>query len=146
MWYRIKQWFKGFMSGRHGADQLSMALLWTGLILYLIGAIVGGIAGSPVFALIGLLFNAVGFASYAFTIYRMFSRNNEKRASENRRYLAMKERARTKRSQAQVRFRNRNKYKYFKCPGCKTWLRIPRGAGVVTITCSRCHNSFTQKS
>lgn len=146
LWGRIKQWFKNFMAGRHGADQLCMTLLWTGLACYLLGSIIGSIQGSVIFAILGLLLSAAGFAAYLFTVYRMFSRNNQKRDSENRRYLAMKERLRVKRSQAKVRYQNRKKYKYFKCPGCKAWLRVPRGAGVVTITCSRCHNSFTQKA
>ena len=38
-WEKIKQTFRSFMNGRHGADQLSMALLWTGLLSYLLGSI-----------------------------------------------------------------------------------------------------------
>lgn len=145
-WERIKQWFRNLMNGRHGSDQLCMALLWTGLACYLLGSILGSIANTPVLSVIGMILNVAGFAAYAFTIFRMFSRDTEKRDSENRRYLAWRERGRTKRRQAKTRFQNRNKYKYFKCPGCKAWLRLPRGSGVVTVTCSRCHNSFTQKS
>ena len=84
--------------------------------------------------------------AYVLCIFRMFSRNNDKRSAENRRYLAMTERRRTARRQAKARFQNRKKYKYFRCPGCRAWLRLPRGTGVVTVTCSRCHTSFTQKS
>ena len=78
-------------------------------------------------------------------VFRMFSRNLDKRRAENRRYVTMAEKKRTERRQAKVRFQNRKKYKYFKCPSCKAWLRLPRGTGVATITCSRCHTSFTQK-
>ena len=87
----------------------------------------------------------MGFAAYVFSIFRLFSRNVEKRRAENRRYVTMMEKKSTERRQAKVRFQNRKKYKYFKCPGCKAWLRLPRGSGVVTVTCSRCHTSFTQK-
>lgn len=145
-WGRMKQGFRSFMSGRHGADQLTMALLWGGLASYLLGSIVGSIRGAALWALLGMLLNLAGFAAYLFAIFRIFSRNNEKRDAENRRYLSMRERRKTSRRQARVRFENRKKYKYFKCPGCKTWLRVPRGTGVVTVTCSRCHNSFTQKA
>ena len=140
MWNRIKQSLSHFMAGRNGADQLSMALLWTGLLAYLLGSIVGSVQ-SVLFALLGMLLSLVGFAAYVLAI----SRNIENRRSENRRYLSIKEKKATERRQAKVRFQNRKKYKYFKCPGCKAWLRLPRGAGVVTITCSRCHTSFTQK-
>ena len=144
-WQKIKQSFRNFMNGRNGVDQLSMALLWTGLLAYLLGSIVGSIQVSVVFPLIGMLLNLVGFAAYVFSIFRLFSRNIEKRRAENRRYVTMMEMKSTERRQAKVRFQNRKKYKYFKCPGCKAWLRLPRGSGVVTVTCSRCHTSFTQK-
>lgn len=143
-WQKIKQSFRSFMSGRNGADNLSMALLWTGLILYLLGSIVGSIQ-STIFALLGMLLSTLGFASYIYCIFRIFSRNLDKRRAENRRYVLMMEKKATERRQAKVRFQNRKTYKYFKCPGCRAWLRLPRGAGVKTITCSRCHTSFTQK-
>ncbi|NLO84053.1 MAG: hypothetical protein GX096_01280 [Clostridiales bacterium] len=145
-WEKIKQTFRSFMNGRHGADQFSMALLWTGLACYLIGSILGSIQGSVIWALLGLVLNIAGFAAYAFTIFRMFSKNNDKRNQENRRYTTLMNKAKTKQKQRKVRFNNRKQYKYFKCPSCKSWLRLPRGKGVVTVTCSRCHNSFTEKA
>ena len=42
-WQKIKQTLRSFMDGRHGADQLSMALLWAGLIAYLLGTIFSGV-------------------------------------------------------------------------------------------------------
>ena len=145
-WEKIKQSFRSFMNGRNGADHFSMALLWTGLILYLLSSIIGSIQGSVVWALLSMLLNLAGMAAYVFSIFRIFSRNLDKRRAENRRYVTMAEKKRTERRQAKVRFQNRKTYKYFKCPGCKAWLRLPRGKGVATITCSRCHTSFTQKS
>ena len=145
-WQKIKQAFRSFMYGRNGADHLSMALLWTGLICYLLGGIVGSIAVSVIFPILGILLNIAGFAAYVFSLFRVFSRNVDKRRAENRRYVTMMEKKKTQRSQAKVRFQNRKTYKYFKCPGCKAWLRLTRGKGVVTVTCSRCHTSFTQKA
>lgn len=143
---KIKQAFRSFMAGRNGADQLSLALLWSGLLVYLLGILLRAFQGNAVCLALGLLFSLMGCASYILCVFRMFSRNRDKRAAENRRYMAFTERKRTEARQARVRFRNRKKYKYFKCPGCHAWLRVPRGAGVVTVTCSRCHNSFTQKA
>lgn len=144
-WQKIKQTLRSFMNGRNGADQLSIALLWSGLILYLLGSILGSIQ-SVVFQVLGMLVSTAGLAAYVYCVVRMFSRNVDKRRAENRRYMAFTEKKRTERRQAKVRFQNRKKYKYFKCPGCKAWLRLPRESGVVTVTCSRCHTSFTQKS
>lgn len=145
-WEKIKQTLRSFMNGRNGADHLSIALLWAGLLLYLVGAIVGSIQLSVFFPLLGMLMNLMGFVAYVFCIFRIFSRNLDKRRAENRRYVTAMEKKKTQRRQARVRFQNRKTYKYFKCPGCKAWLRLSRGKGVVTITCSRCHTSFTQKA
>ncbi len=144
-WQKIKQTLRSFMNGRNGADQLSIALLWSGLILYLLGSILGSIQ-SVICQVLGMLVSTAGLAAYLYCVVRMFSRNVDKRRAENRRYMAFTEKKRTERRQAKVRFQNRKKYKYFKCPGCKAWLRLPRESGVVTVTCSRCHTSFTQKS
>ena len=145
-WQKIKQAFRSFMVGRNGADHLSVALLWAGLILYLLGGIVGSIAVSVIFPILGILLNVTGFACYVLCVFRMFSRNVDKRRAENRRYVTLMEKKKTQRRQARVRFQNRKTYKYFKCPGCKAWLRLSRGKGVVTVTCSRCKTSFTQKA
>lgn len=144
-WEKIKQTLRSFMNGRNGGDKLGMGLLWTGLGCYLVGSILGSVQGGAVFPAIGMLLTLAGFASYVYAIFRMFSRNLEKRRDENRRYENRLNQVQTKRRQAAVRFKNRKQYKYFRCPGCKAWLRLPRGTGVVTVTCSRCHNSFTQK-
>ena len=134
-WEKIKQSFRSLMSGRHGVDQLSMLLVWAGLILYVLASVLGS----------GLL-SLVSLVLYGYTIFRIFSRNEEKRSAENRRYLALRNRLTLGVKQARTRMHNRKQYKYFHCPNCKAWLRLPRGAGVVTVTCGRCHNSFTQKA
>ena len=52
-WQKIKQTLRSFMDGRHGADQLSMALLWAGLIAYLLGTIFSGVQGFILWPLFG---------------------------------------------------------------------------------------------
>ena len=96
-WQKIKQTFRSFMNGRHGADQLSMALLWTGLIGYLVGSILAGVQGFFLWPLLGIVLTLLSPAAYVLCIFRMFSRNNERREAENRRYLSMVERRRTAR-------------------------------------------------
>ena len=145
-WEKIKQTLRSFMNGRNGVDQLGMTLLWGGLALNLLASILGSFVNRPLLAMVSMLLSFAGLAAYVFCIYRMFSRNLDKRRAENRRYVTFRDRQKKKRTQAVNRFKNRKIYKYFKCPGCKAWLRLKRGSGVVTITCSRCHTSFTQKS
>lgn len=134
LWVKIKQTLRSFMNGRHGADQLNLALLWLGIGLYALGALLG----------LGFL-TLLSAVPYAVCFFRMFSRNQVKRYEENRKYLLLKNRQTTKWKQARTRFRQRKQFKYFKCPNCRAWLKLPRGSGVVTVTCGKCQNSFTQK-
>lgn len=135
MWQRIKDGFRSFMTGRYGGDQLTRVQVWTGLILYLIAIFTG----------IGLL-SYLGLALYIWAFFRMFSRNVEKRAMENQRYLQAVSKARTSASQARNRFKNRKEYKYFRCPKCKSYLKLPRNVGEVTVTCGKCRNQFRKKA
>lgn len=136
MLQKIKAGFMNFMQGRYGSDKLGMTLVWGGLALYLVGAFTG----------IGLI-QIISLAAYVFAIFRMFSRNRVKREDENRRFMALTSRARTKFTQARARFRNRKEYKYFRCPKCKTWLRLTRkdGKTVVTVSCGKCHADIAKR-
>ena len=132
---KLKAGLQKFMTGRRGADELSMALLIAGLILSLL---------SSIFRLNILYF--LGLALYVFAIFRMLSRNLEKRYAENAAYLKLWQRASSNTKQFFNRMKNMKKYRYFKCPECKSRLRLPRGVGEVTVTCGKCHHAFKQKA
>ena len=135
MWQRIKFALQRFMMGRHGADQLSFALLIAGVVL------------SMVFSLTGFtVFYLLGLAAYIWGIFRMFSRNEAKRANENLRWVGFWRELTTNVKQFFVRLKNMRKYRYFKCPECKSRLRLPRKVGEVTVTCGKCHHQFRQKA
>jgi len=130
---RMKEMLARFMQGRYGVDHLGNATLYTGLGLTLL----------DLFLRTGFL-GTVGMVLYFITIFRMFSRNKEKRMAENRKYLALTGDWRTKARQAIQRFKNRKQYKYFRCPHCKAMLRLTRGCGQVNVTCARCKHEFSQ--
>ncbi len=134
-WQKIKAGLVRFMEGRHGADNLGMFTLFTGLILSLLGT----------FTRLGLL-SFLGLALYVVTIFRMFSRNREARVKENRKYLELTGGWKTKTTQFFRRCKNRKDYKYFKCPHCKALIRMKRGSGEKTITCVRCGHQFNAKA
>ena len=120
------------MAGRHGADELSMALLIAGLALSIIGS----------FTRLGLL-ALLSMALYIYAMFRMFSRDHQKRYAENQKYLSL---FHGEVKQFFVRLKNIRKYKYFKCPECHARLRLPRKVGEVTVTCGKCHHAFKQKA
>ncbi|HIS93291.1 MAG TPA: hypothetical protein IAA84_09775 [Candidatus Alectryocaccomicrobium excrementavium] len=134
-WQKFKEGFRRFMAGRYGADSLSQAIIIAGLVLFLLAA----------FTRFGL-FSILAMALYIWAIFRMYSRNGEKRSQENARYMAATRKLRTSVNQARTRLKNRKKYRYFRCPNCHARLRLPRGVGEVTVNCGQCKHSFRKKA
>ena len=99
MWEKIKNRFRTFMIGRYGSDQLTLALLITGIALSLLSSITR----------LGL-FYYLGLAAYFFGIYRTFSRNIAKRTAENHKFLTFKQNFKSNSSQFIVRMKNFRKY------------------------------------
>ena len=132
---KAKEGLRKFMIGRRGADELSLALLITGLALSMLTTITR----------IGL-FYLVGLVAYGLSLFRMFSRNIEKRYAENMKFLGVWRKARSSVKQFVNRLKNMRKYKYFKCPKCHSRLRLPRKVGEVTVTCGKCRHAFKQRA
>ena len=135
MWQRFKDALARLMYGRYGSDQLSRFLLIVGIALYIVSWITG----------LGLI-SYVALALYIWTIFRMFSRNLEKRRAENQKYLHFFGGFQASAKQARNRAKNRKEYRYFRCSKCKSWLKLPRGVGEVTVTCGKCKNQFRKKA
>lgn len=123
------------MTGRYGGDQLSHAQVWTGFIVYIVAIFTG----------LGIL-SYLGLFLYFWAFFRIFSRNVEKRAQENQKFLALTGNLRRSASQARNRFKNRKEYKYFRCPKCHSYLKLPRNVGEVTVTCGKCRHQFRKKA
>ena len=109
-----------FMSGRYGADQLSMAMVIAALVVSILGTFTGARA--------------------------VLSKDRYRRAHENEVYLSKTEGARRGFTEWLNRVKNGKKYRYFTCPKCKRRLRVPRGVGSVTVTCKNCGAKFDKKA
>lgn len=130
-WNVITHWFRRC----NGPDNLGMAILIASLVITLLTRFLG-------FGILALL----SMCLYAWAIFRMLSHNKAKRMEENRRFTQGWMKLKTELRQAVVRMKNIRKYKYYKCPNCKARLRMPRGIGEKTVTCSQCKHSFKQKA
>lgn len=130
----IRNAIQRFMYGRYGNDQLNLFLVGLYLLLYLVF----------LFVRLELLY-WVSFALLAVTIFRLLSRNMERRRAENARFMRavgpflswLRMRRTIRRDKEHV---------YFKCPNCGQQLRVPRGKGKITVTCRGCGASFQEKS
>ena len=123
------------MYGRYGTDELNLVLMILGIIVMFL---------SRIFWFWPLAI--ISYALYIYALFRMFSRNLQKRAHENEIYLQKTNKWRTSLHQARVRFKNRKQYKYFKCPQCGVRLRLTRGCGEKNIVCSQCKHTFHVKA
>ena len=124
---------KGNFWQRHpGADPYS--LFW--LILFL------------VLAAAGRLFPPLWIPALVVLVYllfRLLSRNAERRQMENARFLALLRSARQW-ARGKRAMRTDSQYTYFRCPTCGQQMRVPRGVGTVRITCRSCSSQFDMKS
>ncbi len=123
-----------FMQGRYGQDQLSRFMLMVSLVFLILGFFVR-IPGLSllVLVLLGIVY------------YRMLSRNISARYAENQKYLALKGRFLgffKKGGQSQSDGTNM----IFRCPKCSQKIRIPRGKGMVEITCPKCRTKFRKRT
>lgn len=123
MFERIRYGLQRFMYGRNGSDQLSWALILAGILLCVISSLTD----------IGILY-AVGYIPLVFAIYRMYSRNLEKRDQENTRFLNFFTRIKDRQN------------RYFSCPDCRQMVRVPRGKGRINIRCPKCGRQFIRKT
>lgn len=128
-------WLKNLMRGRYGGDQLSIALLVFSIVI----DIIGSLARLPVLVY-------VGYIPLFLCFYRMFSRDINRRSMENYKFYSLM-------NPVYSWFRNKKQwlsqtktYRFFKCPGCKATLRIPKGKGKIVITCPKCKKEFGKKT
>lgn len=126
------------MMGRNGVDALNRFLLVILGILLAVQTFLRGTAAG----VMGVVTLALLFYLY----FRMFSRNIYKRQMENGAYLRMRYRVTSAWSGRKDRWSQRKEYRFFKCPSCRTRLRVPRGKGKINIVCRKCGTSFQRRT
>ena len=136
MFQRIGNAIKRFMYGRYGSDQLNMALLGGAVVLSLVNSVLSlFLYESSVFtAIVSPILYVLMLGLLGLNLFRCFSRNIYKRRQENRRFLNFF-----------TRLKDRQ-HRYFRCPGCKQRVRVPRGKGKLSIRCPKCGNKFIKKT
>jgi len=124
-----------FMRSRYGNDQLSSMLTWGGLIFMLLDC----------FLKIGI-FYFIGFVLFVYGYIRIFSKQYDKRAAQNRWYMEHTAGIRNVFKRRKKQKEAGKDYKVFVCNKCQQMIRIPRGKGRIEIRCPKCGNKFIRKS
>ena len=129
MFQKLGDALRRFMYGRYGADSLNKWLLIFAVILILLGSL-----GSRYLAPWMAAFNTLAYVPLIWSLFRMYSRNIEARRRENAACLRVFSRLTDK------------QYRYFRCPGCRQVVRVPRGKGKINIRCPKCSRQFIKKT
>lgn len=128
-------WFRNFMMGRYGSDKLNITLLVASIILSLISR----------FLRLGII-TYLSYIPLFLCIYRMFSRDINKRIQENQKFLKYYNTAENWIKSKFNMIKGLKTYKYFSCPNCKQTVRVPRGKGRVNIRCPKCSTKFIKNT
>ena len=128
-------WFKRFMVGRYGTDQLSMALM----VIWIFISILSRFTGNRIINIFYIIMPIIIF-------YRIFSKNIAKRYQENMKFLRVWNPIKNKVKTKIQRVKDLKYYRYYKCSNCRQTLRVPRGKGKISITCPKCKTVMIKKS
>ena len=130
----MRTWLAAFMLGRNGVDHLNKLLFRTAAVIAALNLLLLRQIGSVPFLIAG------------YALFRTLSRNLPMRQAENVLVLEKCRRVKAILSGAVQRAKQRRDYRLFSCPGCRSYLRVPRGKGRIQVTCPRCGHRFDRKS
>lgn len=125
MFRKLGDWFRRFMMGRYGADQLGGWLLGAGVVLMLLGMLTR--RGNPALAAV---FSLLCYLPLLWSIFRMYSRNIAARRKENAAFVNFFAHLKDK------------DHRYYRCPRCRQTVRVPKGRGKINIRCPKCGEQF----
>ena len=131
-----------FMIGRYGGDAFGRFISICACICIVISIAFK----SNETATIGTVFSLMALLLIIWCYIRIFSRNIYRRSEENRKYLSCRNRFTGSFRLLHSRFRQRKEYVFFRCPGCREVVRVPRGKGKIRITCPRCGYRFEKRT
>ena len=123
-----------FMQGRNGPDALYNFISAISIILMLINVFANSL-------IITLLY----ISAFAYSIFRVLSKNVYKRRAENAKYIKLRGAFFDFFKLLASKWRDRKTYIYKKCPACKKTLRLPKRKGEHTVKCPCCGNRFDIK-
>ena len=127
-----------FMIGRNGSDQLTRFIS----IVVCLALVLSLFLNSD--AQLAIWFLAIVGAIYVYI--RVFSRNVAKRRQENANFLRATASVRGYFRGLRERWVQRRDYRFFRCPSCRTLLRVPRGKGKIRVVCRKCGTSFIRNT
>ncbi len=135
----MKEKLARFMVGRNGTDQLARASLTAALILLVASMLLRS-------SRLGSALWILALAALVYSCFRILSRNVAKRREETARFLSLSAAIKQNSAARKARYAMRKDYCFFRCPSCRTMLRVPKGKGKILVRCSKCGQAFERKT
>ncbi|HOD92767.1 MAG TPA: hypothetical protein PLT91_04790 [Clostridia bacterium] len=123
-----------FFMNRYGMDNFNRALM----VFYIFFLFIYLITRNNIFMYISL-------AIAIYQVYRSLSRNFVARTKENQAFLKFWNPIKRKYYSFKKKFSDKT-HRYFKCPKCKTEIRVPKNKGKIRITCPKCKEQFIKNT
>jgi LSD1 subclass zinc finger protein len=127
----LKYKLMAFMQSRYGPDPMYKGLFAVAMVLIILNLFVRSSV---------LYFLAMGLIVYS--MFRFFSKDRARRAAENQRYLALRDKTKKRLLLIKNRIRDIRTHRYRSCPSCKTTLRLKKQVGTTHVKCPVCRNEF----
>ena len=134
----MRNFFRKLMYGRYGYDQLNLFLLSLCLICWILCTFLKNTTVSSILSVLG-------YVLILFSLFRSFSRNYDRRRSENNKFLSITNPLTRRVRQMRARTCDRE-HTYVRCPNCGQMLRVPKRKGKISISCRNCGTTFQKKT
>lgn len=131
---KVRSYFSLWMVGRNGYDGLNYTLL----VCFLLSTVLTG-------ALSWGLLSLFSTVLFCVIVFRFASKDLAARRQENRIFQRYTSGFTHKVKEELAVLRDRE-HSYFRCPECNHRLRVPKGKGLLKVTCSSCYHVFHKKS
>lgn len=125
---KIKYYLEHFMDNRNGMDQCSAGVFLASMIVYLI----------CIFTKNTILY-VISMALLIYAIFRILSKNRERRYKENLFVVTLFE-------LIPLNFKQRKTHRIFMCKKCCKKVRVPKGKGKIEITCPLCKHKMIHRT
>ena len=133
--YQISNIMARLLYGRNGFDNLARTCNGIAILLLVINLF----AESVVIYFIWV-------ALFAYSCFRVYSRNIPKRYAENQKFMYITEVPRKRLELFKLQWRDRSVSRYYMCRRCHQQIRVPKGKGKIEIRCPKCGERFVKKT
>ncbi len=133
--FQMQRVMSKFLYGRNGFDNLAIVCNLIAFLLLVIN----------IFAQNTVIY-FIWVALFAYSMFRIYSKNIPKRYAENQKFMSMTEVPRRYFKLLRLQWRDRAVSRYYICGKCHQIIKVPKGKGRIEIRCPKCGERFIRKT